>query len=104
MNSNEEEHDGYTPSPWMVLQGREVVDEGGFSIAHVIPYFEQHIPVQEANAKLIAKAPELYEELQLRLGQIDGMTERIFDLERRLADSEALIATLNRAIRSGYTK
>jgi len=32
-----------------------------------------------------------YEELDLRLAQIDGMTTRIFDLEKRLADAEAII-------------
>jgi hypothetical protein len=33
-----------------------------------------------------------YEELDLRLAQIDGMTTRVFDLEKRLADAEAIVA------------
>lgn len=33
-----------------------------------------------------------FEELDFRLAQIDGMTARIFDLEKRLADAEAIVA------------
>lgn len=83
---------GHTPGPWMVLDDGQTIDGGltitaggldGFRVAHVNPDVgDEHICC-EANARLIAAAPEL-----LRVAKLcrDEWPERFTPCFRELSN------------------
>lgn len=72
---------GYTPGPWRVSDQTEIRETrrpGGFFIASTYalpggPMVDEDVPQRQANARLIAAAPELLDELcavEQMLGQL----------------------------------
>ena len=52
----------HTPGPWEC--DGDLVHKDGFQIAIVESHYEDYVELQQANARLIAAAPELLEALQ----------------------------------------
>ncbi|MGU2551236.1 hypothetical protein ACTVY5_06780 [Pseudomonas aeruginosa] len=68
----------YTPGPWDYWSGYNPVDELEAQITSedgdiVIASYNRQIPEGEANAKLLAAAPELLEALQVCIQQITAL-------------------------------
>ena len=64
----------HTPGPWDFIKGdaRWFVRAAGMDIASVgtVPYWENFKPVDEANARLIAAAPDLLAALEGVMGSL----------------------------------
>lgn len=55
----------HTPGPWRLIDGKsEVVAGDCYHVAYVKAWFPEHSEEQEANARLIASAPEMRELLE----------------------------------------
>lgn len=55
----------HTPGPWRLVDGKsEVIAGDCYHVAFVKAWFPDHVEQQEANARLIAAAPEMLEALR----------------------------------------
>ena len=69
----------WTPGPWRVgpVDDTRVEDADGNEVAQIDGDYNQPEtwPLMEANARLIAAAPDLYEALEITIGYIEWMIE-----------------------------
>ena len=81
MNDTKEKHATHTPGPWGYSEGE--IYRGNNPIASVIPSFGwfRKTAEDEANARLIAAAPEMYEVLSELLDTLEMSKSYGFDEE-----------------------
>lgn len=79
----------HTPGPWTVLGEGIYCADNWFFIADVPVNFAEHSGVQEANARLIAAAPELLEALQELLEVQAELDAEIAERKARAAIAKA---------------
>jgi hypothetical protein len=64
----------HTPGPWRLVDGKsEVIAGDCYHVAFVKAWFPEHAKQQEANARLIAAAPEMLDVLKLARVMLDAM-------------------------------
>lgn len=95
----------HTPAPWIAKEDDEhhssyahIIGDKGEYIARVPLYsheLDKHRPEQEANARLIAAAPELLDALQVAVKHMNDPYPAGDDLSHVLARAEAAIAKAN---------
>ena len=84
-----------TPGPWYVSETGDVVDSSNEDIAQVWPPVEGD---EDANARLIAAAPEMLEALLLFV-EIDGQDYEMNEGMELVRDWERLKDRVNKAIK-----
>jgi hypothetical protein len=72
----------FTPGPWRVHAGDEIIADDCLHVAFVKANFLEHMETQLANARLIAAAPEMLACLEELLEWIySGYDASIYDIE-----------------------
>lgn len=66
----------HTPGPWSIHRERIIFAEDGYAIADVTTYHGKRQEQTQANARLIAAAPELLGELKRAVAMIEEARSR----------------------------
>jgi hypothetical protein len=85
----------HTPGEWITKEGSIYPQETGKTLAF-IPYFDKEDKEQEANAKLIAAAPEMLELIE----RMKGLIELMGTGHREEMIEKSILATAERIIRT----
>lgn len=74
----------HTPGPWRLVDGKsEVIAGDCYHVAFVKAWFPEHAKQQEANARLIAAAPEMLAEINNVIDMLDPEMGRLAIVELR---------------------